>query len=216
VWLAGEHWSMSFTAARISLTAAQQAAVDALLTAWENGADVVAKQAAANLRADVGMEVGTLAAFLGAIAARAGEMGLGSPNLRTVFLEIGRPFSLAGHAAAPCRAATFGRAVLVENFARYVKWTLDSWGVFEPVDEVERMVRSLDDVDEASAPTASRTYFRAMRGTLLGKNATYATFVKPVAVGRRPWSRPPPSGGTVRDELGLGEDRNDRDYILFA
>jgi hypothetical protein len=206
---------MSFNSARNSLAPGPQAAVDSLLGEWA-GATEVPLQAAANLRAEVGLELGTFTRYLEGLAARAGEMALSSPSAGSVFVEVGRPFALAGHEGQPHRDAVFGRAVLLENYARYLRWTLYGLGVADAPDEILRTLRSLDDMAETAVPTSSRIYLDAMKQTLLGKGATYATFVTPVVPDRRPWSRPAPDAGTIRDMMGLGEDPPGRDYILFA
>jgi hypothetical protein len=206
---------MSFNSARNKLTDARKAALDSLLADWDGSTDI-RPQVAANLRAEFGSDIDPLADYLAVLADKKAELDSAAHDAKDIFQQIGKIFALAGHEAAPHKDAIFGRAILVENFVRYLQGTLYKLGLTDTPDDILRNLQSLDDKTEATAPSASRIYFKAIRQTALGKDAVFATFAKPVRANERPWVRPPPDANTIRNTIALGEDGTGKDYILFA
>ena len=206
---------MSFSIARNKLSTARQAALDSLLAVWD-GSSGIRLQAAANLRAEFGSEIDPLAEYLAALADRSTELSSANLGIDFTFQEIGKVFALAGHMAEPYKHAVFGRAILAETYARYLKGTLYGLGLADTPGDILRNLRSLEDKTEATAASASRIYFKAMKQTALGKGAVFATFAKPVRTGQRPWLAPIPNANTVRDTIALYGDDTGKDYILFA
>ena len=204
---------MSFNTAKANLISANQVALDSLLVAWKS-AEPLAKQAAANLQNEHGSEIDKLETYLAELANRAPQLSGAAP--KTEFEQAGKTFSLAGHDAIPWKGAIFGRAMLLENYARYVTPELEKLEYDDTTEEITARLRKLDGVDEATAPPYLGGYFQAIRKTRLGKGAIFATFAKPVKLGQRPWSTPIPDADAIRSSIALGEDDEGKDYILFA
>jgi len=204
---------MSFIKAKAKLISANQVVLDSLLVAWA-GADAVAKQAAANLQNEHGSEIDKLESYLVELANRAPQWSV--PILEKEFKQAGEAFSLEGHEATPCKGAIFGRAMLLENYARYVFWELEKLGLADTLEVICTTLRKLDGVDEAAAPPYLKGYFQAIRKTPLGRGAVFATFAKPVKPDQRPWRAPIPNADAIRSSIALGEDDEGKDYILFA
>jgi hypothetical protein len=187
--------------------------LDSRLGAW-TGADAVAKQAAANLQNEYGCEVDKLESYLVELAKRAPNLSVATPSLE--FEQVGKPFWLAGHEATPIKGAIFGRAMLLEKYARYVSPVLEKLRYTDTAEVIRATLRKLDGVDEAAAPPYLRGYFQAIRETPLGRGAVFAIFAKPVDAGQRPWRAPIPDADAIRSSVALGEDDEGKDYILFA
>ena len=204
---------MSFNTAKANLVGPNQVALDSLLVAWA-GADAVAKQAAANLQNEHGSEVDKLESYLVELANRAPYLSVASPEIE--FKQAGKTFRLAGHEATPCKGAIFGRAMLLENYARYVSPELEKLRYTDTAEVISATLRKLDGVDEAAAPPYLGGYFQAIRETPLGRGAVFATFAKPVNAAQRPWLAPIPDADAIRSSIALGEDDEGKDYILFA
>ena len=204
---------MSFNTAKSKLINDNQAALDSLLAAWTS-ADAVAKQAAANLQNEHGSEVDKLESYLVELANRAPQLSVASTEIE--FKQAGKTFRLAGHETTPCNGAIFGRAMLLENYARYVFPELEKLRYTDTAEEIHATLRKLDGVDEATAPPYLGGYFQAIRQTPLGRGAVFATFAKPVNTGQRPWRAPIPDADAIRSSIALGEDGEGKDYILFA
>lgn len=204
---------MPFKTAKAKLSAANQTALDSLLSAWAGTSDLT-RQAATNLQNEHGSAADKLEDYLDDLANHVPQLSVGSP--KNEFEQVGRAFALAGHEAAPFQDAIFGRAMLLDNYARYVSPKLDEFGYGDTAEVIRATIRKLDNVDEAAAPTYLEGYYRAIRETPLGKRAIFATFAKPVCPGQRPWALPIPSAKTIRNTIALGEDDAGQDYILFA
>lgn len=204
---------MSFLKAKAKLISANQVALDSMLVAW-TGADAVAKQAAVNLQNEHGCEVDKLESYLVELAKRALQLSGATP--KSEFEQVGRPFWIAGHEATPCKGAIFGRAMLLEKYARYVSPELEKLRYTDTAEVIRTTLRKLDGVDEAAAPPYLGGYFQAIRETPLGRGAVFATFAKPVSAGQRPWLAPIPNADAIRSSIALGEDDEGKDYILFA
>ena len=204
---------MSFNTAKAKLISANQVALDSLLVAWR-GSDAVAKQAAANLQNEHGSEVDKLESYLVELAKRAPQLSVATPE--TEFKQVGKPFRLAGHEAIPCKSAIFGRAMLLEKYARDVSPELEKLRYTDTLEVIRATLRKLDGVDEAAAPPYLGGYFQAIRETPLGRGAMFATFAKPVKTDQRPWCAPIPNADAIRSSIALGEDDEGKDYILFA
>ena len=204
---------MPFTTAKANLTAANQAALGSLLSAWAS-AGVVSKLAATNLQNEHASADGPLQDYLDKLAENSALLNVASP--RNEFKRVGKSFALAGHGATTCKGAIFGRAMLLDNYARYLLPKLDAFGYRDTEEEIRATIRKMDNENELGASPQLEGYFRAIRETALGKGAVFATFATPVAAGRRPWPLPTPSANTIRSTIALGEDPEDQDYILFA
>jgi hypothetical protein len=204
---------MLFDIAKAKMSAANQAALGSLLGAWANANDV-AKQAAINLQNEHGSTDGPLEGYLVDLACNQSRLSVPSP--RQDFEVIGKPFALAGHESTPFKGAIFGRAMLLEKYARYLIPKLDALGYSDTEEEVRDTLRKMDNEDDKSAPPYMMGYYQAIRETPLGKGAVFATFAQPVAATQRPWPLPIPRADFVRGAIALGEDPTNKDYILFA
>ncbi len=204
---------MSFTTAKANLVNSKQQALDSLIVAWTSSG-AVAKQAAANLQNERGIEIDKLERYLGELAERAPQLCVATP--RAEFEQVGKPFRLAGHAATPWKGVIFGRAMLLEKYARYVSPELDKLCYTDTAEIIRATLRKLDGMDEAAAPPYLRGYLQAIRQTSLGKGAVFAIFAKPAKTGLRPWRAPIPNADAIRSSIALGEDDEGKDYILFA
>ena len=188
--------------------------LDALLTDWQAAADIH-KQAAANLVGEYGSAANPFQTYLAGLADRQLDLLAASPALKGAFETVGKPFSLAGHEAMPYTTAVFGRAVLLEKFARYLQTSLDSLGATDTLADILNNLRSLHSTARTIAAPTFGVYFDAMRKTALGKGAVFATFAKPTPH-LSPWPNPTPTADVVRSSIALGADPTGKDYILFA
>lgn len=206
---------MGFKEAKDALDSAKKADLEVLLEDWSKSRGVAAF-AAQNLQNDEGSNVHELKDYLHTICDNKADLETKKPSLKIVFEKIGKPFSLAGHVARPFADAVFGRAMLLENYARYLVPQLDLLGCFDTAENVLQTLRELAGREEKEAPTRYRPYLRAIRHTALGKNAIFATFVKPIALSQSPWEAPIPEAGHIRNRVALGEDPENKDYVLFT
>lgn len=204
---------MLFNLVRDRLTAANQAALDSLLSVWACAGDL-ARQATTNLQNENGSVDHRLEAYLNDLANNASRLSVASP--RNDFEQVGKSFALAGHEAAPFKDTIFGRAMLLDNYARYLSPRLDALGCRDTEEEIRATIRKMNNQNEGTAPPHLEGYFRAIRETPLGKGAVFATFAKPVRTGLRPWLPPIPNAHAIRSSIALGEDDTGKDYILFA
>jgi len=204
---------MPFNTAKANLTTANQAALGSLLSVWAAG-DNLTKQAATNLQNEHGSADRRLEDYLDKLAKNSPRLSATSP--KSEFEQVGKSFTLAGHEATPFKGAILGRAMLLDNYARYLSPKLDAFGYRDTEEEIRATIRKMDNENEAAAPTYLEGYFRAIRETPLGKGAVFATFAKTVTAGQRPWPLPTPDANTIRSTIALGEDPEDQDYILFA
>ena len=76
---------------------------------------------------------------------RATRLSVAAP--KTEFEQAGKTFRLAGHEATPCKGAIFGRAMLLENYARYVSPELEKLRYTDTAEEITATLRKLDGVD---------------------------------------------------------------------
>ena len=205
---------MPFTAARKQLAPAEQQAIDDLISEWSGGTGVP-PQAAENLRRENGMSAKDFSKYLNGLASGKGKMSLAGIGPKAEFERIGKPFLLAGHPATPFKGAVFGRAIVLETYARFLKKELDTLKCYDLEDDIRTTLRVLGDKDEMSAPSTKRVYFNAMRRTKLGKEVLFATFAKPVRPNQGPWVTPITSG-EIRTSCALGEVPSGRDFILFT
>jgi len=212
---------MPFESARAHLDTSDREHLDSLLDQWASAGGVAA-QAAENLHAEHGCTTEILTNYLRALAAARASLAIAppGPGPAPAFKAIGSPFVLAGYVATPWTGLVFGRAILLEKYARYLSRTLDgnlsSLKCVDDAETVRETLRALQDVNEADTPRAYAVYFKAMRLTSLGKDAVFATFAKLVASSESPWPDPRPGADKVRNSLALGADPPGKDYILFA
>jgi hypothetical protein len=206
---------MSFDAARNSISPSRRAILDSLLAEWRSTSDLPAL-AAENLRAEKGSQINKIATYVSALVDNEKELRPSSPTIGMTFEQTGAGFAFAGHEASPFAMALFGRAITLVKFARFLAPQLDVLGCFDTEEDIRGILRSLDNVVEASAPTRFRVYFEAIRNTPLGKKAVFATFIKPVSVGASPWTPPVPRAEEIRSSIALGEDLPGEDYLLFS
>lgn len=206
---------MPFPAARDNLDDPRRTALDALLSEW-NAAPGVPPFADANLRAEHGAPTSEITNYIVLLSDNSAALNVAPPGPRAMFEQLGEASALSGHDAAPLRALVLGRAVMLTKYARYLAPRLDALGCFDTDDQIRASLRSLSGLTEVTAPANLEVYFSAVRLTPLGRGATFATFATPPDVNHRPWVVPIPSGNEVRDSLGLGEDPDGSDYILFA
>lgn len=204
---------MPFATAKAKMSSANQAALDSLLGAWAGAGDV-AKQAAINLQNEHGSTDDRLEVYLDALASNQSRLSVPSP--RHDFELVGKPFALTGHESTPSKGAIFGRAMLLDKYARYLMPKLDALGCHDTEEEVRDTIRKLDNEDDKSVPPYMDGYFQAIRETPLGRGAVFATFAQPVVANQRPWTLPIPRADFIRSTIALGEDPADKDYILFA
>jgi hypothetical protein len=207
---------MVFDPARNQLSTARKSALDVLLAEWQanNG---VPLRAATNLRAERGSGVGPLVTYLTSLADNQADLGVAPPGPKTAFEQIGNIFSLAGHEATPFKESLFGRAILLEKYARYyLTPELDKLGCLDTEEDIRLTLRAIADATETAVPVRFRIYFEAMRRALLGRKAVFATFTKSIQMGESPWTEPIPDAQSIRNNIALGEDPLDKDYILFV
>lgn len=205
---------MPFNAARSKLASTQQQSLDGLLAEWDVATDVP-PQAAKNLRGEHGMSAANLQSYLTTFADSHTALSPSGTGPKAEFERIGNPFLLAGHAAAPFQGAVFGRAIRLEIYAGFLKPSLDSLKCYDTEEEIRATLRTLGDKQETSVPTVHRIYLEAMRRTNLGKEVLFATFAKPVAQQKRPWTTPATSTD-VCASCGLGEVPAGKELILFV
>ena len=204
-----------FEQAQTRLDAIRRLTLDTLLTEWSASPDIP-PLAAANLRTEHGSGISELGHYLHELADKAPHLTTSGPGPRNGFEEAGKRFSLSGHEAKPYRGGIFGRAMLLEKFARYLAPHLDAIGCYDTEDVIRTSLQELDGASETTAPSRLRDYFPAIRSTPVGKGAVFATFLKPFSDSKNPWKRPIPSSDAIRRGTALGEDPPGRDYVLFA
>jgi hypothetical protein len=201
-----------FTEARGRLNNGRRTALDALLADWVRSAGTHA-QAARNIQAENGSEAPALDAYLERLAGA--NTDLCKPAPHKIFERVGEVFALQGHEASAFKSAVFGRAVILEKFARYLQTPLDRLGASDTHDNVIAALRALNSTREGDVPPEYRVYLNAMRQTALGKRAVFATFSKAAPL-TSPWPSPTPGAQNIRETIALGADPVGKEYILFA
>jgi hypothetical protein len=206
---------MIFETARRKLTDSRQTALDSVLAEWTTSSELP-PLAAANLQRENGSSSTKFADYLGGLADKESQLRVLDPGLRVVFEQVGTIFAFAGHEATPFKDAIFGRAILLVKFARFLAPQLDELGCFDTEEDIRAILRRLDGTAENATASRFRVYFDAMRATPLGRGAIFATFVKSATTGSLPWTSPVPDARAIRSSIGLGEDPDGQDYMLFA
>jgi hypothetical protein len=206
---------MPFNTARNRLSTSRKHDLDSLLAEW-GGAKDVPVHAAANLRAERGSEISHLADYLIHLADNRTQLGLAPPGPKAIFEQVGSVFAFAGYEATPFKDAYFGRAILLEKYARYLTPKLDELKCSDTEDDIRAALRTIDGTTATMVPARYQVYLDAMKRTPLGRGAIFATFAKPVSTSTRPWTSPIPDAYTIRNTIALGEDPIGKDYILFA
>ncbi|MBB5031439.1 hypothetical protein [Prosthecobacter vanneervenii] len=194
-----------FTAALDSLTAAHKTAVETQLSAWDTGPCPKWRRVAANIRAEVALQLADFTALLTDFAT---ELAGVTVSPESGWVNACRRNQFRGAAMPPPLPTHLGRAVPIGGYAKIIS---ESPSITLTPDMCEQMLR---DIHLASGmPTPRET--RILQQARLGRYVMWAAF-DATHTTQSPFDHIPKTTDAVRTALGLGECPETETLILIT